>query len=290
LFSFCKILFGSSFVCSPACNPTNKLAHLLPASSFVEYTRSHIKRTQVFVSMPWSTIAVAVIAAFLSSVSTTSAFAVVNTHAAGRSCSSERVSFSAAAPTITSAGTTSARTTTTSALQYSSSSETDGLTEPLVSMTDSRPVIEEIVSVDQFQNMLAQNAEAITMVKFYATWCKSCQRFGLSYTRTARVEAETIKDGRLHMAAVEWGANNDLCAELGITKLPTVQFYYQGRRLTSFPCAPSKYYQLDDALEHYKNLSADDLVLEADLEQGGEMLASLSSQLTGSEKVLSSAM
>ena len=75
----------------------------------------------------------------------------------------------------------------------------------------------------------------LLLYRFYATWCKSCQRFGLKYRHLARDEGDHIigteaedsiavtHTGEVRFAEIEYASSAKLCKTLKVKKLPTVQ-------------------------------------------------------------------
>jgi hypothetical protein len=114
------------------------------------------------------------------------------------------------------------------------------------------PVVTHIDSPEAFQEYLQAPDDRITVVSFHAMWCKSCQQFGA-----------------IRFASVEWGANTELCRSLEITRLPSVHYYHNGRKLAGFSAGPSKFQLVKDRLTYYQSLAEEELEFEANIEQGG---------------------
>jgi thiol-disulfide isomerase/thioredoxin len=127
--------------------------------------------------------------------------------------------------------------------------------------------------------------------RFYASWCKSCQKFGVLYKRLALQKGDIVdtsrssssstsgngsgddevllKYGDVRFAEVEFSANAELCCTLGIKKLPNVHLYKGDLgRITGFPCGPSKFSLLEETLERFLTMTEDELKLEKTLEEG----------------------
>ncbi|EEC47596.1 predicted protein [Phaeodactylum tricornutum CCAP 1055/1] len=105
---------------------------------------------------------------------------------------------------------------------------------------------------------LALDDDRLCVISFHASWCKSCQKFGLLYKSLAhklgdkrdRKTQNIVERGSVRFASVEWGANTALCRSLGIKRLPTTQIYHAGTLLTSFACAPAKFQTLKDQIKY----------------------------------------
>jgi hypothetical protein len=61
---------------------------------------------------------------------------------------------------------------------------------------------------------------------------------------------------------------------MGITRLPTVQFFNgrTGEKIYSLAAGPSKFAKVQQALDHYLSLQAAELDFEADMEQGKALM------------------
>ena len=108
--------------------------------------------------------------------------------------------------------------------------------------------------------------------RFYATWCKSCQKFGQKYRHLAfeegdhvNIEGETIHTGNVRFAEAEYSASAKLCKSLKVKKLPTVHMYKRGRgKVSDMTVKPSLFHLVVDEL--HRVLDTDDDNLEGDIE------------------------
>jgi thiol-disulfide isomerase/thioredoxin len=156
------------------------------------------------------------------------------------------------------------------------------------------PLVTHIDSEEAFQEYLQAPDDRITVVSFHAAWCKSCQKFGRLYQKLANDRADWVagdakrikkidknkqsdgnilERGAVRLASIEWKANTELCRSLGVTRLPSVHYYQNGRKLAGFPAGPSKFPLVKDRLTYYQTLSEAELDFEARLEQGGRLLS-----------------
>jgi hypothetical protein len=55
---------------------------------------------------------------------------------------------------------------------------------------------------------------------------------------------------------------------LGVTKLPTVNFYSQGNKVDGFPCGPKKLKLLLEKITQYRDMSSQELQFEAEMNKG----------------------
>jgi thioredoxin-like negative regulator of GroEL len=155
------------------------------------------------------------------------------------------------------------------------------------------PVITHIESPEAFQEYLQAPDDRITIVSFHAAWCKSCQKFGRLYQKLAKdradwvagdakaiknnknknADGDILEAGAIRLASVEFKANAELCRSLGVSQLPSVHYYQNGRKLAGFPAGPSKFQLVKDRLTYYKSLSEAELDFEANMEQGRSLIS-----------------
>lgn len=134
--------------------------------------------------------------------------------------------------------------------------------------TDNRPIITEINSEKEYEEYISQNTDSrLTVVKFYASWCKSCAKFGVRYKKLAKEHGDCFdptgaitKEGNMRFAQVEFGDNLKLCRSLGIKRLPYV-YIYRGDEglLCDFACGPKKFPVLIDKVNEYLGMSQEEI-------------------------------
>lgn len=134
--------------------------------------------------------------------------------------------------------------------------------------------------------------DRVTVIKFHAAWCKSCQKFGLKFQGLSRdktdwVDKKTgavVNEGAVRFASIEFGANTPMCKGLGIKRLPTVHMYQKGiGRLEGFPCGPKKFALLLAKLEyhiHRSHSKRKEQDFDTIMQQGEELMASTAAALT----------
>ena len=110
------------------------------------------------------------------------------------------------------------------------------------------------------------------MLYYKASWCKSCQKFGLRYKKLAAHYADwsdkndpenIVKIGQVRFAEVEFNQNAKMCRSLGIKRLPYLHFYRGAEgRLADFSAVPSKFnlviekmHELLDSSEEERNFN-----------------------------------
>jgi hypothetical protein len=84
-----------------------------------------------------------------------------------------------------------------------------------------------------------QNNDRLIVVKYYADYCKICQRAGMHYQKIAKNMAETDKDS-IVFAKLESSTclTSDQLRSMGITKFPFVQIFRHGLCVASFSTGP----------------------------------------------------
>lgn len=104
-----------------------------------------------------------------------------------------------------------------------------------------------IETVEQYYDLLDSNDDQLLIIKFYASWCKSCAKFGRKLDQFSR----NLDSNEVRVAFVEYGQNEQLCKVLGITKLPTVQMVLNKKVVQEFPCPPPKFHLVKEYTQNY---------------------------------------
>uniref|UniRef100_A0A6V2Q587 Thioredoxin domain-containing protein n=1 Tax=Ditylum brightwellii TaxID=49249 RepID=A0A6V2Q587_9STRA len=148
------------------------------------------------------------------------------------------------------------------------------------------PRMTVVNEVQDFLDFLGED-ERLCVVKFYAKWCKSCQKFGVKFRHLALEEADKldpvdgkmIEKGRVRFAEVEFTANAKLCRAMKIKRLPYVHFYKAcAGRLTHFSCGPAKFQKVVDQMNEYLAMSDEEIIFAATMDEGqslGDELATV---------------
>jgi len=97
------------------------------------------------------------------------------------------------------------------------------------------------------------NDDALTVIKFHASWCKSCQKFGLHFRGMAANEQQKEESSNISFAEIEYGSNIVLCKSLGVRQLPSVHFYKNGVKIDDISCGPSDFNIISDRMSKYKD-------------------------------------
>lgn len=119
----------------------------------------------------------------------------------------------------------------------------------------SRPDIVVINSHKDYVDFLEAD-DRLCVVKFYASWCKSCARFGKRYRHLAfeegdhiNIDGTTIHTGKVRFAEVEYTASAKLCKSLKVRKLPTIHMYRRGKgKIADMVCKPSQFHLVVDEM------------------------------------------
>lgn len=127
--------------------------------------------------------------------------------------------------------------------------------------------------------------DRLCIVKFHASWCKSCQKFGVKYRKLAIDEGDRIdsaghvSSGRVRFAEVEYTQNARLCKSLKVNKLPTVHMYRGGSgKLADMTCKPSKF---QDVVDEMNQLLLPSIDTSSDLQAESEPTAGMYSSNEG---------
>lgn len=134
--------------------------------------------------------------------------------------------------------------------------------------------IDSVESIDDFLKFISED-ERLCIVKFRASWCKSCQKFDVHFKKLANEVAdkvdpsrpdEIIERGKVKMVDVEYTANKKLCRTLGIKKLPYIHMYKGSKgRVCDFLCNSKTFNVLIDKM--HENLEEDHQIVDFSFEE-----------------------
>lgn len=128
------------------------------------------------------------------------------------------------------------------------------------------PIIVKINSLDELQYFLEEDEDRLVAIKFYAPWCKTCQRLGARFGRLATEWGDGILNGnvvqgRIRFAEVEFKNTETsrwITEELRIKAIPTLQLY-SGTFKVWQGLGAKNTKLLQDELRRLEHLSSDDL-------------------------------
>jgi len=125
-------------------------------------------------------------------------------------------------------------TTTTEEIDQTTATTT---TKKVSSKKKKKPTIYNLKTLDDLQYFL-EDDDRLVAIKFYAPWCKSCQRLGQHFQKLAIELGDGIVDrqkvrGSIRFAQVEYSDETRLflTEQLQIRQVPTLQLYHQQRKL-----------------------------------------------------------
>jgi len=84
--------------------------------------------------------------------------------------------------------------------------------------------------------MAGTDEEELTIVKFYAHYCKICQRAGMQFKKIS-AEYPQVRFGKVESQVFPDSANT--LRDLGVSKFPFIQIFRKGQCVASFSTGPS---------------------------------------------------
>eukprot|EP00986_Skeletonema_menzelii_P014124 scaffold8941_cov145-Skeletonema_menzelii.AAC.9 len=105
--------------------------------------------------------------------------------------------------------------------------------------------------------------ERLSVVKVYASWCKTCQVFDIRYRKLASQFGdkygdangkEVLQHGNVRFAQMKFDDpnNEEMCKLLNATKLPYILIYKGSQgKVADFQCGPAKFQMLIDAVNEF---------------------------------------
>lgn len=133
-----------------------------------------------------------------------------------------------------------------------------------------------VFSIQQPQDLLdfVVEDERLSVVKVYASWCKTCKVFDMRYRKLASQlgdkyddagpgpgdSAKITREGRVRFAEMMYDdpMNEEMCKLLNATKLPYILMYKGSKgKVKDFQCSPSKFQMLIDAVNEFADPAAE---------------------------------
>ncbi|CAM9370703.1 unnamed protein product [Sphacelaria rigidula] len=110
---------------------------------------------------------------------------------------------------------------------------------------DSRSLsIKAIASHDDYLAALSENQDKLVVLKFYDQFCRACDEIRPRFEELSR----NADPSDVAFFQVEFTTSKDLCKQLGIRRLPTVQIYTEEGRVADLPAGPSRFSQVEEKL------------------------------------------
>mmetsp|Transcript_33626 Transcript_33626/g.132558 ORF Transcript_33626/g.132558 Transcript_33626/m.132558 type:complete len:163 (-) Transcript_33626:391-879(-) len=103
------------------------------------------------------------------------------------------------------------------------------------------------MKTSQEYSKILNESDDVVLVKFYAPWCRACDKAG------RLLEAVTPQYPEVSFNQINFSTNRELCRSLGIKAMPTFHIYHDGVKIDDFSCGPKRFPELVNRLESYKN-------------------------------------
>ena len=116
----------------------------------------------------------------------------------------------------------------------------------------SQKTIGKIFKIQQPQDLLdfVIEDERLSVIKVYASWCKTCKVFDVRYRKLANQMGD-LSTGNVRFAEMQYDnpANEEMCKLLNATQLPYILIYKGSQgKVTDFQCGPAKFQNLIDTV------------------------------------------
>lgn len=163
-------------------------------------------------------------------------------------------------------------------------SDNDAIKTSKKNLMNATPKITQVQGLEEFLDLVAELDDRVLVIEFYASWCKSCHKFGAKFRHLANtyadkvdVNGDVLERGTVRFAMVEYGANVRLCKSFGIKKLPYVHMYKAPiGKLSEFVCGPKFFDErLKYRLESYLTKSDEEIAFDRDMEDGQALTTNL---------------
>ena len=132
----------------------------------------------------------------------------------------------------------------------------DSLTKPKEAWkkphASSQTTTSKIFKIQQPQDLLefVVADERLSIVKVFASWCKTCKVFDVRYRKLAN-QLGDLQSGPVRFAEMMYDtpANEEMCKLLNATKLPYILIYKGSKgKVADFQCTPAKFQVLVDTV------------------------------------------
>ena len=144
----------------------------------------------------------------------------------------------------------------------------------------------KIFKIQQPQDLLSFVVadERLSIVKVYASWCKTCKVFDIRYRKLASQlgGGDVVQPGPVRFAEMQYDtpANEEMCKLLNATKLPYILIYRGSQgKVADFQCTPAKFQVLVDTVNDLLSNDENDSVV---VDSGNSTSAALRNVTTSS--------
>lgn len=119
--------------------------------------------------------------------------------------------------------------------------------------TQEKPNVQALGSHDEYLAAMAQNQDKLVVVKFFDQFCRACDEIRPRFEEMSR--SQSSEDAAFF--ELEFSTSKDLCKQLGIKRLPTVQIYDGSNgRVSDLPAGPSRFAQIEERFEELSSAKA----------------------------------
>ena len=133
--------------------------------------------------------------------------------------------------------------------------------------TTRAPLVQSINSIEEYMDFTSDGQ--LTVVKFYASWCRSCARFDVKYRKLAR----RYQDQDVRFAECEFVSHRDMCTSIGVTRFPHLHIHKgKAGKVADFLCGPKTFQRLVDKVEEYVDATAEEILFKQKLREGDSLL------------------
>lgn len=91
----------------------------------------------------------------------------------------------------------------------------------------SRSPVTEVLTLEDYKKVVAEERERVTVVRFYAPWCRACHRTAPLFDRLVATLSHHYPNNKVQFVTVPMcETTRQLMAGLGVTKMPFAHIYH----------------------------------------------------------------
>lgn len=158
--------------------------------------------------------------------------------------------------------------------QTKTSSSSETTKDPGHIIKGKKAYITKLNSLEELQRFLEED-DRMAAIKFYAPWCKTCQRLGLQFQKLATefgdgVASRKMVEGSLRFAEVTFSpqTNHFIQDQLKVQAVPTLQLYHGLHKLWQ-RSGTKDTHELRDTVLHLESKTAEELLIFGEEEDDG---------------------